>query len=109
MRSNNEGMEESSRIKEKLMKKFEKVDLIPAGYSSEEDEEEGETFRSGKFMPRDTSISAISPLISGRNPKKNESSIIETDISVLAINKKVEEMRREQQRNKLDMRKNVSG
>jgi hypothetical protein len=88
------------------MKKFDKVDLIPAGYSSEEDEEE--TYRSEKYIPREASPSVISPLISGRNPKKNESSIIETDISVLAINKKIEEMRREQERKKLDMRKNVS-
>ena len=86
----------TDRIREKLIHKFDKSDLITSKLSSDDDESISMTnmqnvlqskINQGKLSER------ITPISHGR-PSKTDSSFIETDTSILMINKKIDDMKK---------------
>jgi len=87
----------TERIRDKLLTKFDKSDLMLSRLSSDEDVSESgihtqQTLRSDRDLERRISDQGI-PRHLGR-PSKTDSSIVETDTSVIAINKKIEDMKK---------------
>lgn len=98
---NEEGPTTTERVREKLLSKFDKSDLMLSKLSSD-DEDESVINTHHILSPKDrerrtSNISTNGP--QGR-PSKTDSSIIETDTSVLAINKKIDEMKKKTTGNK---------
>ncbi len=98
----------TERIRDKLLNKFDKSDLILSKLSSDDEHEHDadwsqnishtqHTIRSitDKDRSRRTSDLVVNHHLNvhGR-PSKTDSSIVETDTSVLAINRKIDDMRK---------------
>lgn len=93
------------RVSKQLIHKFEKSDQILTTISSETEEGDGEDsiHVSEHKASNVTSPRSDVPRFAGsfrRDSKAETSSFVETDTSVLAINKKVDEMKRSQQKAK---------
>jgi len=87
----------TERIRDRILTKFDKSDLMLSRLSSDEDVSESgintqQTLRSDRDHEIRHTEHGI-PRHIGR-PSKTDSSVIETDTSVLAINKKIEDMKR---------------
>jgi hypothetical protein len=77
-------IEETERLNEQLLNKFEKNDLMQTSYSSEDLNSEKD----------DKEVNDISASMSRQiSSRRNESSLVETDSSVLMITKKIKEMK----------------
>ena len=87
----------TERIRDKLLTKFDKSDLMLSRLSSDEDVSESgihtqQTIRSEIDHEKRHSDYGIAKHF-GR-PSKTDSSIVETDTSVIAINKKIDDMKK---------------
>jgi hypothetical protein len=106
MLNQDEKKSKKDRVSKQLIHKFEKSDQILTTISSETEEGDGEESIN---VSEHKASSVVSPRSDApsfprnfqrRDSKVETSSFVETDTSVLAINKKVDEMKRSQQKAK---------
>jgi len=106
MLSHNEPTEATTteRIRDKLLNKFDKSDLILSKLSSDDEHDHDADFSHNMSHTQHTMRSITDKDRSRRTsdlvvnhhgrPSKTDSSIVETDTSVLAINRKIDDMRK---------------
>ena len=97
MFTNNEENTTTERIRDKLLNKFDKSDLVASKISSE-DEDRSESYSNLPQQMLEKGNERRASDLSGHythgRPSKTDSSIVETDTSILAITKKIEELKK---------------
>lgn len=97
MFTNNEDNTTTERIRDKLLSGFGRSDLVASKISSE-DEDHSESYSNLPQQMLDKGNERRASDLSGHfthgRPSKTDSSIVETDTSILAITKKIDELKK---------------
>jgi hypothetical protein len=92
MRTTSNDEDNYDRMNDQLLKRWSKNELIKADYFSDDDDEEEDTDKSPPVsLQRNININSS---------RRNDSSLVETDTSVLLIAKKIQEMKKQSTKDK---------